>query len=230
MDDGRRAGYGQSSAWSRRIGAGLAAAICCLLMLAALDANLAGILRSTPTIEVSTFRLLPTSSPAAAPSVQRRSRTGEASRSSSQPVRAAETAPTDEKGETVASPLSLPAPTVPTVAALSANRQPKTEPDTPPQQAHDDDTKGTALAAYQRQLWARISARKPAGIHLAGVATLRFTVGDDGALVAVELVASSGNAALDRLALRTVRNAAPFPPPPDVERDQLVFTIPFSFH
>ena len=87
------------------------------------------------------------------------------------------------------------------------------------------------FAAYQRQLWARISARKPAGIHLAGVATLRFTVAGDGTLVAIELVASSGNDVLDRLALRTVRNAAPFPaPPPGVERDQLVFSIPFSFH
>lgn len=94
-----------------------------------------------------------------------------------------------------------------------------------------DDKKLSAIAAYQRQLWSRISARKPSGIHLAGVATVRFSVGDDGALIAVELAASSGNAALDRLALRTVRNAAPFPAPPmGVERDQLVFTIPFSFH
>jgi protein TonB len=89
----------------------------------------------------------------------------------------------------------------------------------------------SALEAYQRQLWARIVARKPSGIHLAGVATVRFSVRDDGALIDVELAASSGNAALDRLALRTVRNAAPFPAPPmGVERDQLDFTIPFSFH
>jgi protein TonB len=60
---------------------------------------------------------------------------------------------------------------------------------------------------------------------------VRFAVGRAGELISVELAASSGNAALDRLALRTVRNAGPFPPPPaTVEGDQLVFTIPFSFH
>ena len=60
---------------------------------------------------------------------------------------------------------------------------------------------------------------------------VRFTVADDGVLVDAEMAASSGNAALDRLALRTVRNAAPFPAPPmGVDRDELVFTIPFSFH
>jgi len=68
-------------------------------------------------------------------------------------------------------------------------------------------------------------------MHLDGVATVRFTVGGGGALMAVELAASSGNPALDRLALRTVRNAAPFPAPPaDLEREQLVFMIAFSFH
>ena len=75
-------------------------------------------------------------------------------------------------------------------------------------------------APYQRELWSRVPARKPSGIHLAGVATVRFSVEDDGALIAVELVASSCEAALDRLALRTVRNAAPFAAPPmGVERD-----------
>lgn len=229
MDDGRRAGYGQSSAWSRRIGAGLAAAICCLLMLAALDANLSGILRPTSTIEVSTFRLLPTSAPAPPPA-QPRSPTGEALRPQEpRPSRPTELATTGDLGGPAASPLPVPPTIAPPLPVATVNRPLASEPNVAPPQ-HDDKTQ-TALAIYQRQLWARISARKPAGIHLAGVATVRFSVGDDGALIAVELAASSGNAALDRLALRTVRNAAPFPAPPTgVEKDQLVFTIPFSFH
>ncbi|AMK16611.1 TonB family protein [Sphingobium sp. MI1205] len=94
-----------------------------------------------------------------------------------------------------------------------------------------DDKKASALAAYQSQIWARIAARKPVGLHLSGVAMVRFVVGREGELVSVELSSSSGNTALDRLALRTVRNASPFAAPPMyVERDQLIFTIPFSFH
>ena len=42
MNEEPRAGYGQPSAWSQRLGAGLAAASCCLLVLVALNANLSG--------------------------------------------------------------------------------------------------------------------------------------------------------------------------------------------
>lgn len=136
------------------------------------------------------------------------------------------------KGRNSVSAFTPSQPTIPPVAALSANRPRAMQSDVAPPLAHEDvGTKPTALAAYQRQLWARISARKPAGFHLAGVATLRFTVAGDGTLVAIGLVASSGNAVLDRLALRTVRNAAPFSTTsPGVEGDHLVFTIPPSFH
>lgn len=231
MDDGRGAGYGRSSAWSRRLGAGFSAATCCLLMLAALDANLSGVLRPTQRAKVSTFRLLAPLPPPPPPSAQPRSRAGKALRSPEpRPGRSTEPVPTGERGEPAASPLPVPPTIAPPLPAATANRQTAAEPYVAPPQKLDD-RKQTALLAYQSQLWARISARKPAGIHLAGVATVRFSVGDDGALIAVELAASSGNAALDRLALRTVRNAAPFPVPPiGVERDQLVFTIAFSFH
>ena len=234
-DDGRRAGYGRPSVWSRRLGAGLAAVTCCLLMLAALDANLAGLLRPTQAARVSSFTLLapspPPPPPPPAPSAEPRLRTGEAPRSPEpRPSRPAEPAPTNEKGGSIASPLPAPPATGPSLTAATASRLSAPEPPVAPPQAQNDKNQ-TALAAYQRQLWARIAARKPAGIRLAGVATVRFAVAGDGALVAVDLAASSGNTALDRLALRTVRNASPFPPPPaTAKEEQLVFTIPFSFH
>ncbi|WP_234002502.1 energy transducer TonB family protein [Sphingopyxis sp. MG] len=229
-DDGRRAGYGQPSAWSRRLGAGLAAATCCLLMLAVLDANLSGLLRPTQPAGVSSFTLF-TPSPPQPPSAEPRLRTSEAPRSPEpRPSRPTEPVPTNEKGGSIASPLPVPPAIVPLLTVTTASRPSTPEPPVAPPQAQNDKNQ-TALAAYQRQLWARIAARKPVGIRLVGVAAVRFTVGGDGALVAVELAASSGNTALDRLALRTVRNASPFPPPPaTVEEEQLVFTIPFSFH
>jgi protein TonB len=45
-----------------------------------------------------------------------------------------------------------------------------------------------------------------------------FAVGPAGALRFVRVSQSSGNAWLDQLALATVRNAAPFPPPPVPQR------------
>lgn len=231
MDDGRGAGYGQPSVWARRLGAGLAAATCCLLMLAGLNANLSGLLRSTQPSEVSSFRLFTLPPPAPPPSTQPRSRPDEAPQGKApRPMRPIEPTPTGGGSGSLAYVLPAPPPISSSPAVVMVNKPAVTEPDVAPPRINEDQ-KQTVLAAYQRQLWARISARKPAGIHLDGVASVRFSVGEKGALTAVELAASSGNAALDRLALRTVRNAAPFPAPPvGVEGDQRVFTIPFSFH
>lgn len=69
-------------------------------------------------------------------------------------------------------------------------------------------------AAYVQALWTRIAAARPTGTMLQGEALVGFTLDADGRLVTLELLQSSGNGLLDRLALRTVRRAAPFPPPP----------------
>ncbi|MBS0471028.1 MAG: energy transducer TonB [Proteobacteria bacterium] len=83
---------------------------------------------------------------------------------------------------------------------------------------------------YGGKLWTLIAARKPAGIHLDGEATVLFAVDGNGALIELQLARSSGNARLDTLALDTVRSAAPFPaPPPELESADLRFTIPFAF-
>jgi protein TonB len=85
-------------------------------------------------------------------------------------------------------------------------------------------------AAYVRRLWKWIAARRPEGIHLAGEALISFSIGSDGSLLGLSLDRPSGRAQLDRLALRTVRLAAPFPRPPEnLGTGRLDFTLPFHF-
>ena len=68
-------------------------------------------------------------------------------------------------------------------------------------------------ASYAGSVWSRLARHKPrAGQR--GSASVAFTIGDMGALRAVRIARSSGNARIDQLALATVRNAAPFPAPP----------------
>lgn len=52
------------------------------------------------------------------------------------------------------------------------------------------------------------------------VATVHFSIADDGAIGDVRLVRSSGNAIYDRSVLRAVREASPLPPPPDRYREE----------
>ncbi|WP_084615566.1 energy transducer TonB [Solimonas flava] len=82
-------------------------------------------------------------------------------------------------------------------------------------------------AAYVQALWTQIAAARPTGTALQGEALVGFTLDADGRLVALELLQSSGNGLLDRLALRTVRRAAPFPPPPAAAGRE--FRIAFHF-
>lgn len=92
-------------------------------------------------------------------------------------------------------------------------------------------TADTAWNSYQLLLWRQVLARRPDGLHLSGEATLRFTLDMNGALIDADIARSSGNRMLDRLALRTLRNAAPFPTPPEEIRDRiLTFTIRFQFN
>jgi len=58
-----------------------------------------------------------------------------------------------------------------------------------------------------------------------GSTTVTFTIGAAGALSFVRVSQSSGNAGLDQLALATVRNAAPFPPPPVLKDGIGAYTI-----
>lgn len=61
---------------------------------------------------------------------------------------------------------------------------------------------------------ARAAADRARAAGLRGQAMVTFTVAPDGAVSDLAVAQSSGSAALDRLALDMVREAAPFPPPP----------------
>lgn len=87
----------------------------------------------------------------------------------------------------------------------------------------------SARDAYARQLWLHIAAHQTGGARLAGTALVSFTLDDQGALTALALAQSSGNAMLDRIALRSVRRAAPMPPPPAELGAALNFTLPVRF-
>lgn len=83
---------------------------------------------------------------------------------------------------------------------------------------------------YTRQLWQHILAWKPPGATVAGTAVVQFAVDRGGALQHLALAQSSGSARLDRIALRSVRLAAPMPrPPAELGDDDLSFSLAFSF-
>jgi protein TonB len=56
-----------------------------------------------------------------------------------------------------------------------------------------------------------------------GTVTVGFEIGGDGGLRRVTVVASSGSAALDAVAMDHIRRAAPFPPPPEGAATRFAF-------
>lgn len=86
------------------------------------------------------------------------------------------------------------------------------------------------LPAYRSRLWQAIFANRPPGIAGEGRVDVGFRIDRGGNLISAEVAHSSGNALLDRLALRGVRKAAPFPPPPvGLDEKSLAFIIPVRF-
>ena len=88
------------------------------------------------------------------------------------------------------------------------------------------------MARWGGQIRARIEARKsaPQGAWPEGSATVRITVDRDGRLTAAGIVASSGDARLDRAALDAVKRAGRLPAAPDrLGLDKATFDLPVSF-
>ena len=101
---------------------------------------------------------------------------------------------------------------------------------TPRPEVRQDGKDDTAWTDYQRKIWAHIKLRTPRGMHIPGETLLEFTLDTHGMLTSADISRPSGNVMLDRLALRTLREAAPFPQPPEAVRERgLRFTIRFSF-
>jgi protein TonB len=82
---------------------------------------------------------------------------------------------------------------------------------------------------YSSKIWSALACKKSiAGER--GSTTVTFAIGPAGALRFVRVSQSSGNVRLDQLALATVRNAAPFPPPPVLRDGTAAYTIRIDFH
>jgi periplasmic protein TonB len=69
-------------------------------------------------------------------------------------------------------------------------------------------------AGYGAQVRAAIGRHKPKTVGASGGATVSFAIGPAGGLRSLVISRSSGKAQLDQAALASVRNAAPFAPPP----------------
>jgi protein TonB len=87
----------------------------------------------------------------------------------------------------------------------------------------------TALAEWGGQIRARIDRARPRAVGR-GQSVLSLTVARDGRLVAASVVGSSGQAALDRAALRAVTGAGRFPAAPvSLTEAQYHFRLPVRF-
>jgi protein TonB len=112
-----------------------------------------------------------------------------------------------------APPSSTPAATASTPeAVIEASRPPSSVPPAAEERAPAEDS--ALEEEYRQRLWLAISAAKPPGIRLAGEAVVSFSLDASGQIRSLEILRSSGNVLLDKLALTCVRRAAPLPPPP----------------
>ena len=88
----------------------------------------------------------------------------------------------------------------------------------------------SALELYRAALWRQIDAHRPRGVTMHGTAMIRFRLSPDGALIEATVSRTSGLIQLDKIALRSVRQAAPFPrAPTGIADTQLTFEIPINF-
>jgi len=89
--------------------------------------------------------------------------------------------------------------------------------------------KGPGPVSYNAKIWSALARKKPkAGQR--GSTTVTFAIGPGGALRSVRVSQSSSNPRLDQLAVATVRNAAPFPPPKILKNGTAAYSIRIDFH
>lgn len=83
---------------------------------------------------------------------------------------------------------------------------------------------GNAAASnYPGEVLRRIQRVRQTRSPARGRVLVSFSIADGGGLSAISVARSSGNAALDRVALDHIRRAAPFPPPPSGAQRQFSF-------
>lgn len=99
-----------------------------------------------------------------------------------------------------------------------------------PGRSRPRDELDAALSEYQTALWQKIDANRPRGVNLSGTVLILFQLSENGELRFADVSQSSGNILLDKIALRSVRRAAPFPlPPKGIPDAALTFKIPINF-
>ena len=90
-------------------------------------------------------------------------------------------------------------------------------------------TPGENVVTYGAKVRAFL-ARQPRAVGPPGSATVTFAISASGTLRYARIEHSSDNAALDEMALATVQNAAPFPPPPKtLNEEALSYSIQIGF-
>ena len=90
-------------------------------------------------------------------------------------------------------------------------------------------TPGENVVTYGAKVRAFL-ARQPRAVGPPGTATVTFAISANGTLLYARIEHSSDSAALDEMALATVQNAAPFPPPPKTLNDEaLSYSIQIGF-
>jgi len=90
-------------------------------------------------------------------------------------------------------------------------------------------TPGENVVTYGAKVRAFL-ARQPRAVGPPGSATVTFAISASGTLRYARIEHSSDNTALDEMALATVQNAAPFPPPPKTLNDEaLSYSIQIGF-
>jgi protein TonB len=86
-----------------------------------------------------------------------------------------------------------------------------------------------AIREYARSVQQSLAKTKPKGLGARGTVKVKFEIGMTGRLNSSEVIASSGNATLDRTALDAVRRALFPAPPPGMSSAQLTYEIPYRF-
>ena len=89
---------------------------------------------------------------------------------------------------------------------------------------------GEIGASYKQLVLSQVAKAKKVGRYrgVPGVASVSFTVGDDGTLLRCEIVRKSVDPGLDAEAIAMIRRAAPFPPPPPGALRDFVIGLRFS--
>jgi len=119
-------------------------------------------------------------------------------------------------------PLTLASPTV-------LARPPDAPRPAPPSPTQPLAARADPLVTYAAQLRTAIMRWKPRGLQKEGETTVAFNLTPTGQLTTARIAQSSGDVQLDRMALRMVRQAAPFAAPPN-DAASLDFTIAVRFH